>query len=116
MMSKGGRHPQYNLRIPEEVRAILKQKAEENRLSLNQEIIARLEETIRQDEFLADSNEWVNNRNATYDDLLALYEEAVAEAEEWKEKDYSLASVMEGFEAVEEVRDRLTVIEKKLDK
>lgn len=42
--------PQYKLRMPTELKEYLTQKAQENKRSLNAEIVARLEATMQQDE------------------------------------------------------------------
>ncbi len=104
------------LRLPADVHEEIASASSLAGLSLNQEIVSRLKETLRQDKFLVDSNEWINNHTATYDDLLALYETATVEVEEWKEKDYSVTTAMQGFEAVSDIKNRLAAIEKKLDK
>ena len=48
-MTRKYRHPQYNLRLPEDLKEYLNGQAKKNNASLNAEIIARLRETIKQD-------------------------------------------------------------------
>ena len=49
-MSTHDTHTQYKLRMPPELRDKLKSASEQNHRSMNAEIVARLEKTVRDDE------------------------------------------------------------------
>ena len=73
-MPKKYRHPQYNLRIPQDLKDYLTEQSKINNSTLNAEIINRLKETYKQDALMKikrESDSAVKIKN--YEDLLIEY-------------------------------------------
>lgn len=82
--------PHFRLRVPEELKAKVEAAANKKRRSMTAEIVDRLEETFRQDEWLPTGQ--------GYADLIAVLEEEIAEHEELQQK-YDRQYNIEYFDA-----------------
>ncbi len=69
----------FGVRMPEELKAALSAKAEENKRSLNAEVVARLEETIKQDEKF-------NNSSFGYENILDVLNDEESRADDLQDK------------------------------
>ncbi len=69
----------FGVRMPEELKETLLKKAEENKRSLNAEVVARLEETVRQDEKF-------NNSPFGYESILTALEDEEHRADDLQDK------------------------------
>lgn len=67
-MVTANKHPQFQLRIPEELKQNLKSKAEERGVTLTTEMVDRLQETLQIDEYLQSKGVTTENRPATHRD------------------------------------------------
>lgn len=102
---------QFKVRLDEELHRQIKEAADANNRSLNTEIIERLRETINQDQ-IADKADDIFSIDSTrgFARVGKFYEKYSKDSQPNKD----VPELQQAF--CEEVRERLTAIEKKLDK
>jgi hypothetical protein len=111
------RNPQINIRLPEELKEKLHNKALENERSVNFEVVERLQKSLEYDDFLKVINDsQLEEKSTIYTDMIRLYVSAVSslDAEEYNSQIELMDHEEKNFR--EEMRARLTTIEKLLAK